>query len=324
MKAVIPVAGEGTRLRPHTHTVPKPLLKVAGKAILGHILDDVVHLGISEVVLIVGYRGRHIVDYVEANYDLKVSFVEQGERLGLGHAIYLTKDIVGAEPVLVMLGDTIFKGDFARIVGAGGNYLGVKEVPDPERFGVVEVDGGRIVNLVEKPAEPQSNLAIVGIYCIQDGAKLYDALETIISDDLKTRGEYQLTDALNLMIRRGVDLKAFEIEGWYDCGKPETLLETNRDLLEMAGSRVSVPGSIIIDPVNIGDDVEIESSVIGPYVSISDRTVVRKSIIRNSILGSGALVEDALLDSSLIGDNAVVRGLFKKLNVGDSSEIDFS
>ncbi|MGD9141846.1 MAG: sugar phosphate nucleotidyltransferase, partial [bacterium] len=175
MKAVIPVAGEGTRLRPHTHTVPKPLLKVAGKAILGHILDDVVHLGISEVVLIVGYRGRHIVDYVEANYDLKVSFVEQGERLGLGHAIYLTKDIVGAEPVLVMLGDTIFKGDFARIVGAGGNYLGVKEVPDPERFGVVEVDGGSIVNLVEKPAEPRSNLAIVGIYCIQDGAKLYDA-----------------------------------------------------------------------------------------------------------------------------------------------------
>ena len=324
MKAVIPVAGEGTRLRPHTHTVPKPLLKVAGKAILGHILDDVVHLGINDVVLIVGYRGTHIVDYVKANYDLNVSFVEQRERLGLGHAIYLTKDYVGDEPVLVMLGDTIFKGDFARIVGSGGNYLGVKEVADPERFGVVEVDGGRIVNLVEKPAEPQSNLAIVGIYCIQDGAKLYDALETIVSEDLRTRGEYQLTDALNLMIRRGVVLEAFEIEGWYDCGKPETLLETNRDLLEMAGSRISVPGSIIIDPVNIADDVVIESSVIGPYVSISDKTVVKKSIIRNSILGSGALVEDALLESSLIGDNAIVRGLFKKLNVGDSSEIDFS
>lgn len=324
MKAVIPVAGEGTRLRPHTHTVPKPLLKVAGKAILGHILDDVVHLGINEVVLIVGYRGTHIVDYVKANYDLNVSFVEQRERLGLGHAIYLTKDYVGDEPVLVMLGDTIFKGDFARIVGSGANYLGVKEVPDPERFGVVEVDGGRIVNLVEKPAEPQSNLAIVGIYCIHDGARLYDALGTIISEDLRTRGEYQLTDALNLMIRRGIELEAFEIEGWYDCGKPETLLETNRDLLEMAGSKISVPGSIIIDPVNIAGDVVIESSVIGPYVSISDKTVVKKSIIRNSILGSSALVEDALLESSLIGDNAVVRGLFKKLNVGDSSEIDFS
>jgi glucose-1-phosphate thymidylyltransferase len=324
MKAVIPVAGEGTRLRPHTHTVPKPLLRVAGKAILGHILDDVVSLGISDVVLIVGYRGTHIVDYVKSNYDLNVSFVEQGERLGLGHAIYLTKEHVGSEPVLVMLGDTIFKGDFASIVGTGGNYLGVKEVPDPERFGVVEVEDGKIVNLVEKPAEPQSNLAIVGIYCIQDAAKLYDALETIISEDLKTRGEYQLTDALNLMIKRGVDLMAFEIEGWYDCGKPETLLETNRDLLEISASKISIPGSIIIDPVNIGEDVEIESSVIGPYVSISDKTVVRTSIIKNSILGRNALVEDALLDSSLIGDNAVVRGFFKKLNVGDSSEIDFT
>lgn len=324
MKAIIPVAGEGTRLRPHTHTVPKPLLRVAGKAILGHILDDVVQLGIRDVVLIVGYRGEHIVEYVKANYDLNVVFVEQGERLGLGHAIYLTKDHVGDEPVLVMLGDTIFKGDFARIVGAGGNYLGVKEVPDPERFGVAEVEEGRIVNLVEKPAEPRSNLAIVGIYYIEDAGKLFDALETIISDDLRTRGEYQLTDALNLMISRGIDIQAFEIEGWYDCGKAETLLETNRDLLQMSGARMTVPGSIIIDPVNIAEDVKIESSVIGPFVSMSGKTVVRKSIIRNSILGSGTLVEDALLDSSLIGDNAIVRGIFKKLNVGDSSEIDFT
>jgi glucose-1-phosphate thymidylyltransferase len=324
MKAVIPVAGEGTRLRPHTHTVPKPLLRVAGKAILGHILDDVVELGIRDVVLIVGYRGEHVVEYVRNNYDLNVAFVEQRERLGLGHAIYLTKDHVGGEPMLVMLGDTIFKGDFARIVSAGGNYLGVKEVPDPERFGVVEMKDGRIVNLVEKPTEPESNLAIVGIYCLEDTDKLFDALETIITEDLRTRGEYQLTDALNLMIRRGVDLRSFEIEGWYDCGKPETLLETNRDLLKMAGSTAGAPGSIIIDPVSVGEGVTIDSSVIGPYVSIAGNTVVRRSIIKNSILGSNAVVEDALLDSSLIGDNAVVRGIFKKLNVGDSSEISFT
>ena len=321
---MIPVAGEGTRLRPHTHTVPKPLLRVAGKAILGHILDDVVELGIRDVVLIVGYRGQHIVDYVKANYDLNVSFVEQRERLGLGHAIYLARDYVGDEPMLVLLGDTIFKGDFARIVSAGGNHLGVKEVPDPERFGVVEIKDGKIVNLVEKPAEPRSNLAIVGIYCIEDAGRLFDALETIVGEDLRTRGEYQLTDALNLMIRRGIDLEAFEIDGWYDCGKAETLLETNRDLLEMAGSSIKVAGSIIIDPVNFAEDVKIESSVIGPFVSIAGKTVVRNSIIKNSILGSNALVEDALLGSSLIGDNAVVRGFFKKLNVGDSSEIDFT
>ncbi len=323
MKAVIPVAGEGTRLRPHTHTVPKPLLRVAGKAVLGYILDEIVDMGIREVVLIVGYRGRNIVGYVEENYDLDVSFVEQTERLGLGHAVYLARDLVGGGPVLVMLGDTIFKGDFTRIAG-GGNHLGVKRVPDPERFGVVEVENGRIVSLVEKPAEPRSDLALVGIYSIEDGAKLFEALEAVISGGRKTRGEYQLTDALNLMIDWGIDLEAFEVERWYDCGKPETLLETNRELLKMAGSKVSVPGSIIIDPVNIAEDVEIASSVVGPYVSISGRTVVRNSIIKNSILGSNALVEDALLDSSLIGDSAVVRGIFKKLNVGDSSEVDFS
>jgi glucose-1-phosphate thymidylyltransferase len=324
MKAVIPVAGEGTRLRPHTHTVPKPLLRVAGKPILGHILDDVVNLGIHDVVLIVGYRGGYIVDYVKSNYDLNVSFVEQKERLGLGHAVYLTKDRVGQEPVLVMLGDTIFKGDFARIVGSGGNYLGVKEVKDPERFGVVEMEDDKIVNLVEKPAHPKSNLAIVGIYCIEDAAGLYDALETIVSEDLRTRGEYQLTDALNLMIRRGIDLRAFEIEGWYDCGKPETLLETNRFLLEMSENRVSIPGSIIIHPVSIGEGAQIDSSIIGPSVSVAENTVIRRSIIRNSIVGSSALVEDALLDASLVGDHAVVRGIFRKLNVGDSSEIDFT
>jgi glucose-1-phosphate thymidylyltransferase len=324
MKAVIPVAGEGTRLRPHTHTVPKPLLRVGGKPILGHILDDVVKLGIRDVILIVGYRGGHIVDYVRSNYDLNVSFVEQRERMGLGHAIYLTREHVGDEPVLVLLGDTIFKGDFASVVKAGGNYIGVKEVPDPERFGIVEVENGKIVDLVEKPAEPRSRLAIVGIYCIEDTGRLFEALETIISEDLKTRGEYQLTDALNLMIRSGIDLKAFEIEGWYDCGKPETLLETNRELLDISAPVADIPGSIVIPPVSISEDAEIESSVIGPYVSIAGKTVVKSSIIRNSILGSCALVEDALLDSSLIGDNAVVRGMFRKLNVGDSSEIDFT
>jgi len=324
MKAVIPVAGEGTRLRPHTHTVPKPLLRVAGKPILGHILDDVVELGIRDVVLVVGYRGVHIVDYVKSNYDLNVEFVEQRERLGLGHAIYLTREHVGDEPVLVMLGDTIFKGDFARIVKAEGNYIGVREVPDPERFGVVEIENGKIVNLVEKPSDPKSDLAIVGIYCIHDSRNLFECLDSIITEDMRTRGEYQLTDALNLMIRSGIDLQVFHVEGWYDCGKPEALLETNKELLEISASKISIPGSIVIDPVNVAEDARIEASIIGPHVSVAGGSTVRRSIIVNSILGSGATVEDALLGSCLIGDNAVVRGIFKKLNVGDSSEIDFT
>ncbi|MGD8628064.1 MAG: sugar phosphate nucleotidyltransferase [bacterium] len=324
MKAVIPVAGEGTRLRPHTHTVPKPLLRVAGKPILGHILDDVVALGIREVLLVVGYRGQNIVDYVRANYDLELSFVEQTERLGLGHAIHLSKEFVGDAPVLILLGDTIFKGDLKKMVASGGNSIGVRPVPDPERFGIAEIDGSRIVSLVEKPEKPKSNLAVAGIYSITESPVLYGALDSIIGSGRRTKGEFQLTDALNMMIEKGSELKWFEVEGWYDCGKPETLLETNRALLELASPRVEIPGSIIIDPVHIGPNVTVESSVIGPFVSVAENSVIRRSIIRNSIVGEGAEVEDGLLDSSLIGDHAVVKGKFKRLNVGDSSEIDFT
>jgi len=324
MKAVIPVAGEGTRLRPHTHTVPKPLLRVAGKPILGHIFDDVVRLGIRDIVLIVGYRGRDIVDYVEATYDVNVAIVEQGERLGLGHAIYLSKDHVGDEPVLIMLGDSIFKGDLGAMVESRDNLIGVTKVDEPQRFGIVEIENSRIVGLVEKPEHPKTDLAIVGVYCIQDSKLLYSALERIVESGTRTKGEFQLTDALNLMMKEGVVLKAFDIEGWYDCGKPETLLETNRALLERAAPEVWVPGSIILPPVHIGDGARIESSIVGPYVSVAEDSQVKRSVIRNSIIGGNALVEDALLEASLVGDNAVVRGNYKRLNVGDSSEIDFT
>jgi len=324
MKAIIPVAGEGTRLRPHTHTIPKPLIRVAGKPILGHILDDAVALGIKDIVLIVGYRGREIVDYVRANYDVKLNFVEQEARLGLGHAVYLARKYVGKEPVFIILGDSIFKGDLGTMIASDCNYIGVKRVAEPQRFGVARLEGSRIVDLVEKPEQPDSDLAVVGLYAIKDTEALFGALDSLISSGSKTKGEFQLTDALNAMIKDGIELKAFEVEGWYDCGKPETLLETNRALLEMLRPRAEAPGSIIVDPVHIAPDAEIEASVIGPYVSIAERAVVRRSIIRNSIIGEGASVEDALLDSSLVGDNAAVRGMFKRLNVGDSSEIDFT
>jgi glucose-1-phosphate thymidylyltransferase len=324
MKAVIPVAGEGTRLRPHTHTVPKPLLRVAGKPILGHILDDIVELGIKDIVLIVGYRGQDIVNYANANYDVRLSIVEQGERLGLGHAIYLSKEHVGDEPVLIMLGDSIFKGDLHGMVESGDNYIGVTRVDEPERFGIVEISDSRIVSVVEKPDRPRTDLAIVGIYCLQDSGALYSALSKIVESGIRTKGEFQLTDALNLMLKEGTVIKAFDIEGWYDCGKAETLLETNRALLERAAHEVEIPGSIVIPPVHMGEGANVESSIIGPHASIAENSQVRRSIIRNSIIGENALVEDALLEGSLVGDNAVVRGKYKKLNVGDSSEIDFT
>lgn len=324
MKAIIPVAGEGTRLRPHTHTVPKPLIRVAGKPILGHILDDAVKIGINDIILIVGYRGQDIVDYVRGNYDVRVNFVEQEVRLGLGHAIHLARKYVGNEPVLIVLGDSILKGDFKTMISSAGNFIGVKRVAEPQRFGVVNVDGDRIVDLVEKPEHPQSDLAVVGIYYIKDSAALFASLDSIISSETRTKGEFQLTDALNDMIKQGIDLRTFEIDSWFDCGKPETLLETNRALLEMSAPGLDLPGSIIVHPVFVAPDAVVEASVIGPYVSVAEKAVIKRSIIRNSIIGESAGVEDALLDSSLIGDNATVRGMFKRLNVGDSSEIDFT
>jgi glucose-1-phosphate thymidylyltransferase len=325
MKAIIPVAGEGTRLRPHTHTVPKPLIRVAGKPILGHILDDAVKIGITDVVLIVGYRGQDIVEYVRANYDVRVNFVEQEARLGLGHAIHLTRKYVGAsEPIFIILGDSIFKGDLKAMISCGTNCIGVKKVEDPQRFGIAKLEGERIVDLVEKPERPESDLAVVGLYFIKDTAALFGSLDSIISSETRTKGEFQLTDALKLMIQGGAQLRAFEVDSWFDCGKPETLLATNRALLEMSAPVVAIDGSITIAPVHIAADARIESSVVGPYVSVAEKSVVRRSIVRNSIIGESASVEDALLDSSLVGDNAVVRGTFKRLNVGDSSEIDFT
>jgi len=201
MKAILPVAGVGTRLRPLTHTTPKALVHVAGKPILGHILDALIPLGIDEVVLIVGYLGEQVVEYVRSTYPLRVKFVEQPERKGLGHAIYLAKEQVpNDEPILIVLGDTIFQADLAKVLADRRSAIGVREVEDPTRFGVVEMDGGSIKKLVEKPAVPPSNLAIVGVYYLTSSQRLFASLQEVIDRDIKVKGEYQLTDALQIMI----------------------------------------------------------------------------------------------------------------------------
>lgn len=325
MKAIIPAAGIGTRLRPHTYTLPKALLYVAGKPIISHILDDVVPLAPSSIVLIVGYKGELIEQFIRKNYpSLKVDFVFQEERKGIGHAVDLTRKVADAgEPLLIVLGDTIIKTDLAKVVAHKTNVLGVKEVDDPRRFGVAETQGGRITRLVEKPAEPASNLALVGLYYLQDGKSLFAAVREIIDRNITTNNEYQITDALQLMIGRGAEFAPFVIDEWFDCGKPEAMLETNRKLLKNAPVTPPIEGSIIIPPVSISPGAEIVNSIIGPYVSIAERCVIHSSVVRDSVVSEGASVTDALLESSLIGANAVIRGGFKKLDVGDSSEISF-
>ena len=332
MRAIIPVAGQGTRLRPHTHTAPKVLLHVAGKPMLGHILDELVAVGVRQATFVVGYLGEMIRDYVQAGYpQIESRYVEQEETLGLGHAIWCARATVARpdEPVLIVLGDTLFRADLRPVMQADVSMIGVKEVAEPRRFGIVELEGGYIRGLVEKPEQPKTNLAMVGLYYVMQSGLLFECLDANIRQGKKTAGEFQLTDAFADMLQRGVKMRAFTVEGWYDCGKPETLLATNRTLLALKHSDSApeyvrrFPDSIFNAPVYIAPTAVVENSIVGPHVAAADGSVIRNSIISNSILSSYASVQNMILTESIVSDRARIEGKYYRLNVGDSSEISF-
>lgn len=328
MKVIIPLAGFGTRLRPHTYTKPKPLLNVAGKPVLGHVLDKLAGVDLEEVIFIVGYLGDQIRQYVEAHYDFPARYVEQRELLGQAHAIWLAREAIDG-PTLIIFVDTIFEADLLEIpaVDADG-ILYVKEVEDPRRFGVAMVGADGIVQrLVEKPAGFEHRLAIVGVYYLRDGQWLMRAIDQLMVENRQTKGEYYLADALQVMIEQGARFVARPVSVWEDCGKPETVLHTNRFLLESGGAYVGkaqITNSAIIEPVYIADSARITNSIIGPHATIADGASVCDSLVRDSIVDEGAVIEDTMLAESLIGKDALVRGLYRKLNVGDSSQVDFA
>ncbi|MBI5837238.1 MAG: NTP transferase domain-containing protein [Candidatus Eisenbacteria bacterium] len=325
VRAIIPVAGVGTRLRPHTHTVPKALINVAGKPILAHILDDLSALGVGRVVLIVGHMGDRIETYVRRHYGhLETEFVEQPDPRGLGHAVYLARAAASGGPVLIDLGDTIIRADLSRLVPGAPSMLGVKEVADPRRYGIVELVEGRVKRLTEKPDKPASNLALVGFYYLKDSALLFECLDELIRRDVRTRGEYQLTDALQLMLERGETMLPLPVDAWFDCGSPETLLLANRELLDRGAPAPHLPGSIVVPPVFVAPDATVEGSILGPHVTVASGAVLRGCSVRNSIVNENAHVEDIFLEDSVIGERAQVRGRRKRLNVGDSSEVELS
>lgn len=321
MKAIIPAAGIGSRLRPHTHTHPKALLHVAGKPILGHIIDELIAYNIRDIVFIIGYMGDRIIDYVTSNYNIKTSFIEQKELKGLGYAIYLAQKHLVDEPILIILGDTIFELNLNDVLNGEYDSVGTKEVADPRRFGIAETDGKFVTKLFEKPEHPTSNLALAGIYFIKSVGLFSRCLDQLITGDIKTGGEYQLTDALSLMLKNGCKMTTFNVDGWYDCGKKETLLATNRYLLTQIKTVDGYGDVIIIPPVYISPTAKIVNSVIGPYVSVGDEATIESSIVRDSIISSYACVKNCLLESSLIGNNSTYEGHFHQLNLGDSSEI---
>jgi len=302
--------------------MPKALLPVAGKPVIAHVLDLLVPAGVRSVTLVVGHLGDELVEWVRGNYDLEVSFVRQERLDGLASAVVLAGPWVGPGPTLVVLGDTLFLADLAGLEGCGRNMLAVSEVEDPSHFGIVVESDGRILRLVEKPSEPLGNLAIVGVYYFEDGTGIVGACRDLIASGRRTRGEFQLTDAMQLMLDRGSDFGLFRVDDWFDCGKPETLLDTNRILLARSGGNTtSFPGALLVPPVHIGRGVTCENCVIGPSASVGDGTVLRNCLVRNSIVCESARVENLVLDGCIIGREASASGRAASLDLGDFSSI---
>lgn len=290
-----------------------------------------VKAGFTEFIFVIGYLGEKIEAFVKENYPhLTTHFVIQNKREGLGHAIYLTREFIHPkEELFIVLGDTIFEADIESVLQLPTSALGLKKVDDPREFGVAEVDDEfTITRVIEKPAIPKSNLALVGLYKIKESEELFIALEQIIKHAFKTQGEYHLTDALMLMIQQGIKFKGFKIQNWYDCGKKDILLETNAILLKKLHppQNVSYPyqNTIIIEPVSIAANCAIKNSIIGPNVTLGENTIVNYSIIRNSIIGNDATIDDVVLHDSVIGSDTFIKGLSQSLNIGDNTEIDLS
>ncbi|NTU96774.1 MAG: NTP transferase domain-containing protein [Chlorobiaceae bacterium] len=322
MKAIIPVAGVGTRLRPHTFSHPKVLLNVAGKPIIGHIMDKLIEAGVDEAIVIVGYLGNMVEEWLRKHYSIKLTFVDQPERLGLGHAIWMCKSYVPEnEPLFIILGDTIFDVDLDAVLKSPFSSLGVKEVADPRRFGVAVTGGGKILKLVEKPDTPVSNLAIVGLYFLKQAGQLFSCIDYLIENRILTKGEYQLTDALQLMIENGEKFTTFPVQGWYDCGKPETLLSTNEILLKDHKTEKEYHGCIINNPVFIAENAILENTIVGPNTTIGENSVISNSIVRDSIIGNDARVTHIMLEHSIVGNNTTITGNPHEINIGDFSEI---
>ena len=321
MTVVIPLAGYGTRLRPLSFSIPKPLLLCGGGTVLDWIFKSISKLSPSEIVLIVGYKRDIIRDWVVEHYsDLPVKWVVQEEAKGLGHAVWKAGEVVSPESdVLIYLGDSIFGLDWEIIKEGKDNFIGVKKVEDTRGFGVAEVKGDRIVDLVEKPEKPSSNLAVIGIYYIKRWEFLYKNLDFLITREMKTEDEYQLTDALKLMLEREkLELKTLSVKTWYDCGKIDTLLEANVELLKDPPDWIDFKNQIQ-NFSYIGSSSRVEDTKLGHFVTVGENSLIEKSSIRNSIIGNAVKIVDSDIFDSIIGDGSLVINVRGKFIVGSNS-----
>ena len=338
MRCIIPAAGKGTRLRPHTHANPKALLQLGNKPIIAHIMNQVIDAGITDIIIIVGYEKEKLIKYItnQFSHKCKLTFLEQKDRKGLGHAIYMASEFLDEEPVLIALGDSIYEKSFAKMIQTFDKYpswagaLTIKEVSNPQAYGIVitEQNSPVVDRLVEKPQAPESNKAITGIYMIRNSINLLKALEAIVKSDFKgAGGEIQLTDALQKMVDDGSVLGTINSGKWFDCGKKESLLEANNFILsknEESEIYSKTKNNIIIHPVAIQENCQISNSIVGPYVSIASGTTIKRSILSSSIIGNRTRIENVNLNESIIGDEVKLVGGLSDFNIGDNSDIQFS
>ncbi len=326
MKVIIPLAGKGTRLRPHTHLVPKPMLKIAGKPVMDYILEDLETLGnVEQVIYVTGHLKEKVEEHARTKFaKLPAVFVEQKVQDGTAGAVKLAQPYV-EQDVLIIFVDTIFETDLSVIKRTSADgIIWTKEVEDYQRFGVVVTDkDGYMTKIVEKPDTPISKRANIGLYYVRNWTLLYEGIDHVLKQP-PNKGEYFLTDAFQYMIDKGAKLEVIDVEGWYDAGKLDTLLETNRIVLEKGKARkpASIPAGVTIkDPVYIEDGVTLSKSTIGPNVTIGAGSNIDGSTLTDTIIGRKSKVKGATLRNSLIGDDVTIEGLRGELTVADHSEI---
>lgn len=337
MRCIIPAAGRGTRLRPHTNTKPKALLSLGNKPLISHIMDNLIEVNIKDIIIIVGYEKDKLINYIKSNYmkTCNLTFIEQKDRRGLGHAIYTAAEFLDGEPVVITLGDSLYENSFSMMLDEYNKFpnwtgaITVKSVSNPQAYGIVNTHekSKEVKQLLEKPENPTSSLAITGVYIIRDSLELKNALkELVTSNQLGIGGEIQLTDALQAMVNKGLVLGAIDSGRWFDCGKKKALLAAHKYVLEKnkeSSVESELINTILIPPIAIQTDCDISNSIIGPYVSIDKGTTVKKSILSSSIIGSGSHIFNTSIHDSLIGDEVKLIGKGHDLNIGDNSKVKF-
>jgi glucose-1-phosphate thymidylyltransferase len=334
MKIIVPMAGMGKRMRPHTHTTAKPLLPIAGKPIVQRLVEDLAAVAgepVEEVAFVVnpafGVKVENELMEIAKRVGAKGSIHYQDVALGTAHAILCAESALSGR-VIVAFADTLFRAELKLDKDCDG-VIWVNKVEDPRPFGVVKLDGaGIITEFVEKPLEFVSDLAIIGIYYFADGERLRKEMQFLIDNDIKEKGEYQLTNAMENMKQKGARFKAGAVDVWMDCGNKNAMVDTNTKVLGflkedkgLVSPKATLTGSLVISPCFIGENVTLVNSIVGPNVSIETGTVITNSVVRNSIVRPSVQITDAVIDNSMLGERAIVTGKAMDLSLSDDSTV---